>query len=99
MRAVGLFTDVDTVDDAFGDLAALAGECRFRDCVHDTEPGCAVRAAVEAGSLAPDRLARWQQYRREARAAELRADPAARHRLERRFGRITREAQRMKRGG
>jgi ribosome biogenesis GTPase len=97
MRAVGLWTDVDTIDDAFGDLATLAAGCRFRDCVHDTEPGCAVRAAVDAGDLAPERLARWEQYRREAMAAELRADPVARHRFERRFGRVTREAQRMKR--
>jgi ribosome biogenesis GTPase len=97
MRAVGLWTDVDTVDEAFSDLAELADGCRFRDCVHATEPGCAVRAAVEAGDLAAERLARWEQYRREAMAAELRADPAARHRFERRFGKIAREAQRMKR--
>ena len=96
MRAVGLWTDLETVDEAFSDLAELAAGCRFRDCVHDTEPGCAVSAAVEAGDIAPERLTRWEQYRREAMAAELRADPAARHRFERRFGKIAREAQRMK---
>lgn len=57
----------DGVDRAFGDIAALAAGCRFGDCRHDTEPGCAVRAAVTDGALSARRLASWRKL-----AAELR---------------------------
>ena len=50
---------------AFGDVAALAASCRFRDCTHAVEPGCAVQAALAAGTLDP---ARWQSYLRLGRA-------------------------------
>ncbi len=50
---------------AFGDVAALATRCRFRDCSHTVEPGCAVQAALADGTLAP---ARWQSYQRMQRA-------------------------------
>jgi ribosome biogenesis GTPase / thiamine phosphate phosphatase len=53
------------VDAAFGDVAALAGQCRFGDCSHTVEPGCAVQAALADGSLDP---ARWQSYLRLGRA-------------------------------
>jgi ribosome biogenesis GTPase len=54
------------VDAVFADVASLATQCRFRDCSHATEPGCAVQAALAAGTLAP---ARWENYRRMVRAA------------------------------
>jgi ribosome biogenesis GTPase len=97
IREMGLWTDVETVDDAFDDIGELAEQCRFRDCGHDGEPGCAVRAALETGRLPVERFESWNALRREAAAAELRADPYARHRAERQWGKIAREAQRMKR--
>jgi ribosome biogenesis GTPase / thiamine phosphate phosphatase len=97
LRAVGLWVDSDSVDEVFDDVVGLAGDCRFRDCTHTVEPGCAVEAAVERGELPRQRLDSWRRLHREAVAAELRADVAARHRFERRFGRVAREAQRMKR--
>jgi ribosome biogenesis GTPase len=54
------------VESAFGDVAAIAARCRFRDCTHTVEPGCAVQAALADGSLEP---ARWQSYQRMGRAA------------------------------
>jgi ribosome biogenesis GTPase len=51
VRALGLWDAEDGLDQAFPDIEALAAECRFGDCHHDAEPGCAVRAAVEAGAL------------------------------------------------
>jgi ribosome biogenesis GTPase len=54
------------IDAAFGDVAAVAGQCKFRDCSHTVEPGCAVRAALADGSLDE---ARWQAYLRMQRAA------------------------------
>jgi ribosome biogenesis GTPase len=53
------------VDAAFRDVAAIAAQCRFRDCSHTVEPGCAVQAALAAGSLDP---VRWQSYLRMGRA-------------------------------
>jgi ribosome biogenesis GTPase len=80
MRELGLWTeDEDALDDAFEDVAGLAQSCRFRDCSHHNEPGCAVLAALEAGDLAESRLASYLKLRRElvdvaelARAKEAR---------------------------
>ena len=53
-------------------LADLAARCRFRDCQHAAEPGCAVRAALQAGELDPGRLASYLKLRDElAGAAEV----------------------------
>jgi ribosome biogenesis GTPase len=52
------------LDDTFADIAELAARCRFRDCAHGPEPGCAVRAALESGELA---TARWSSYQKLAR--------------------------------
>ena len=51
----------DGIADLFADLAALAEQCHFRDCKHDTEPGCAILAEVEANDLDQTRLARWKK--------------------------------------
>jgi ribosome biogenesis GTPase len=62
---------------AFADIEALAGECRFNDCAHVTEPGCAVQAAVDDGTLTLDRLRSWRKLQRELEAIAARTD----HRL------------------
>ena len=56
VRAVSLWTDGSGIKKAFADVFALADQCRFSDCHHEEEPDCAVRAAVEAGTLSGDRL-------------------------------------------
>ncbi|MDF2695274.1 MAG: putative GTPase related to EngC, partial [Labilithrix sp.] len=53
------------IDDTFEDVAALAESCRYRDCAHAGEPGCAVRAALASGELAEDRFQAWQKLSRE----------------------------------
>jgi ribosome biogenesis GTPase len=93
LREVGLWTDTSTVDLVFDDIAELAATCRFGNCGHTTEPGCALREAVEDGTLGADRLAGWERLRREAASAELRADPHARRQSERRFARVVRQAK------
>lgn len=52
----------------FAEITELAPRCRFRDCTHDHEPGCAVRAAVAAGDLSAERLDRWRKLHEENRA-------------------------------
>lgn len=77
MRSFGLL-DTDTgLGDAFADIAELAARCRFRDCQHQGEPGCAIDAAIEAGELDPGRRDGLHKLARELAAAELRRDPAA----------------------
>ena len=95
IRAVGLWVDPEAVDAVFPDIEALAEGCRFRDCAHGDEPGCAVLAAVEEGELAPERFEQWRSLRREAEHAAETAQE--RNRKGRQFGRMAREAQRLKR--
>jgi len=61
MRELQLWADQDSLDSAFAEIAALAADCRFRDCSHVVEEGCAVRAAIDAGELD---AARWESYRK-----------------------------------
>jgi len=63
-RTVGLWADEDDLAAGFGDIEALAAGCRFRDCRHGDEPGCAVREARDAGHLD---LSRWEGWRRQER--------------------------------
>jgi ribosome biogenesis GTPase len=65
MREIGL--DSADLSKAFSDIDALAAECRFRDCTHKAEPGCAVRAAVENGALDSDRLENYFKLKKEVR--------------------------------
>ena len=97
IRSVGLWVDPDAVAATFDDIEELSEGCRFRDCAHAGEPGCAVAAAVEAGELAAERWEAWQALHKEAQSAALRADAHAQHQADRRFGKIAREAQRQKR--
>jgi len=61
MRELQLTDASEGVNDVFADIAALARDCKFSDCAHATEPGCAVTAAIKAGALDADRVARWQK--------------------------------------
>ncbi|HEX4852876.1 ribosome small subunit-dependent GTPase A [Arenimonas sp.] len=70
MREVKLSGDEDIVD-AFEDIEALGAGCRFRDCVHGNEPGCAVRAAIEDGTLDEARYLNYVKLRDEAEAAAV----------------------------
>lgn len=77
MRELQLWSSNEGFETAFDDIASLGAECRFRDCAHDTEPGCAVRAAVESGALDASRLASWHHLKRELAFLERKQDAAA----------------------
>ena len=79
----------------FVDIESLAIECRFRDCTHRHEAGCAVRAAVDGGRLDSRRLENYLKLAREA--ARATAPPWKRHQENRQFGRMARAAQRRRR--
>jgi len=55
MREVGMANTEAGIDEAFSDIAQLESQCKFRDCRHETEPGCAVKAAIERGELSRER--------------------------------------------
>ncbi len=77
LRSMGLAGDV-TVQAAFPDIDALAAHCRFSDCRHQTEPGCAVVAAAALGELDVERLASFRKLERQAAAEARRSDPLLR---------------------
>lgn len=65
MRALRLAGAAEGIDAVFSDLNDLAAQCRFSDCRHDTEPGCAVQDAIARGEIEPARLDRWRKLERE----------------------------------
>jgi ribosome biogenesis GTPase len=100
MRELQLADARSGIEDLFADVVALAGSCRFGDCRHEAEPGCAILAALESGALDPERFRRWQKLAaEEAHNSESLAERRARDRA---FGKLTRRAMRDKlsrRGG
>jgi ribosome small subunit-dependent GTPase A len=78
MRELSLYDDAEGVDTAYADVSGLAADCRFRDCQHRTEPGCAVAAAIDDGLLDPARYSAWRKLQAEAHRQLLRVDARAR---------------------
>jgi ribosome small subunit-dependent GTPase A len=78
MRELGLYDDAEGIGTTYADVTELAAGCRYRDCRHRTEPGCAVAAAIDEGSLDPARLLAWRKLQAEAHRQLLRVDARAR---------------------
>ncbi len=97
IRSLGLFTDAESVDAAFADIQELAAECRFSDCGHATEPGCAVLAACESGQLPQGRYDSWRRLQKEVASAAIRSSPHELRKHGRRFGRAAKEGSAIKR--
>jgi ribosome biogenesis GTPase / thiamine phosphate phosphatase len=77
LREVQLWTDKGDVDAAFPEIEALAARCRFRDCSHGDEPGCALRQALKEGLIDEDRFEAWRKLRLELSLLRLRGGPAS----------------------
>jgi len=78
----------------FDDIESLAAQCRFSDCAHDSEPGCAVQRAIADGAILADRLASYHKLKREE--ASNTESVAERHARSRAFGKLVRAAQQRK---
>ncbi len=78
IRELGLWDAEEAVDRVYDDVAALAARCRFADCAHEREPGCAVRAAIDDGALEEHRLMSYRKLQREAALEERKHDPRKR---------------------
>lgn len=95
MRALRLADASEGIETVFADIEDLARTCRFSDCAHETEPGCAVRDAIEEGTLDPDRLRRWRKLRSEdLRNSETIAEARAR---DKGFGKMVKGVMKRKR--
>ena len=97
MRELGLAEDEGGLDAAFPELSAIAERCRFGDCGHSGEPGCAVLAAVEAGEVDRARLDSYRQLQREIAVAEARRDPAVAGNVKRRWKTISKAIRALER--
>jgi len=100
LRELGVL-DGDGVSAAFDDVEELAATCRFSDCGHRSEPGCAIRAAVAHGQLDPARLDAWRKLEREAERAAMATNVLARRAERKKWSAISRSVDvhmRMKYG-
>ncbi len=71
MRELGMLGADVGIEETFADVAALAGQCRFSDCTHDSEPGCAVRAALERNDITEQHLRNYLKLRKESEFHDL----------------------------
>ena len=74
MRELQLWADEEVLDTTFSEISDLAAQCRFSDCSHEREPGCAIRRALNDGTLARDRWDSYCKLQRELRALAIRKD-------------------------
>ena len=99
IRELRLFDVGEGLDEVFEDIVDLAQDCRFSDCAHEQEPGCAVQAAIIEAKLDPERLRRWQKLLREDRHnTESVAEHRARARGTQKMYKSGKQRGRLKRG-
>ncbi|ACY17770.1 ribosome small subunit-dependent GTPase A [Haliangium ochraceum] len=95
MREFGMLGGEGGLEVAFAELAEVAARCRFRDCTHDDEPGCAVLAAVAEGELGEERVRSYRRLRRERAANEARRDPVQASNSKRRWKAIHKQVRNL----
>lgn len=93
MRELALLADADDVSASFDDIESLSASCRFRDCTHSSEPGCAVLNAVESGDMDPGRLESYRKQLRELAYFDRKGDPFAEAAERKRWKTIHKAAQ------
>ncbi len=98
MKEFGLWSEEEDASNSFGDIEALAASCRFADCGHGSEPGCAVARAVANGEIEPARLASFAKLAREIAYQRDRGSPLARHAKRRENATFSRAIRQRKQG-
>lgn len=99
MRELGLVEAEEGLDETFDDVAELASSCRFRDCGHLNEPGCAVRAAIDAGTLSAERWASYDRLQKEAAYGVRRVDVSAEVAEKKKWKQIHKDLRKMPKKG
>ncbi|WP_406268817.1 ribosome small subunit-dependent GTPase A [Nocardia sp. NBC_00881] len=97
LRGVGLWDASEGIEKTFSDIESLAAQCRFGDCAHRGEPGCAVLEAVETGALTQRRLASYHKLGRENEWIQARADKRLQAEREKAWRGITKQQRRLNR--
>lgn len=97
MRELALWDNEEGIERTFSDIAELALGCRFRDCSHQGEPGCAVQQALKDGTLNPNRYKNYLKLQKELKHLALRQDTKARRRAERSFDKKIRQRLKVQR--
>ncbi len=96
MRELQLWDAEEGFQDAFEDIAALAGQCRFRDCRHRSEPGCAVQEALASGEIDPGRYESYQKLQKELAYLVRKEDPAEQRAEKERWKKIHQSAKKIR---
>lgn len=96
MRELGIVGAENCVDMGFGEMTALASACRYTDCTHRHEPGCAVRAAIERGDLQEERFANYLKLRKEAEYIEM--SSLDKRKKDKAFGRLVKSVKKRMKG-
>ena len=91
MREFGILAAEEGITDSFSDITALSSECRFRDCTHTGEPGCAVLAAVRSGELSREHFNNYQKLRKESEFYDM--SYAEKRKKDRNFGKFLKSAK------
>ena len=97
MRELQLWVADHGLEEAFDDVTSLFGGCRFSDCGHESEPGCAVQAALADGTLTPERWDSYRKLERELAVLELRLDKRAQAEQRRRWRSISKASRARRR--
>jgi ribosome biogenesis GTPase / thiamine phosphate phosphatase len=93
MRELGMMAIGAVIDDSFADIHGLAGECRFNDCTHNTETGCAILAAVQNGTLSAERYQSYMKLKKESEFHEM--SYVERRNKDKQFGRMIKTAKKQ----
>ncbi|MEO0490913.1 MAG: ribosome small subunit-dependent GTPase A [Cyanobacteria bacterium J06659_2] len=96
MRELQLWSSETSLDSTYADIDALAQQCRFSDCRHQQEPGCAVQAAITADELAPDRLYSYQKLQKEQQYLARKSNPQEQQNSKKRWKTITKSMRHSK---
>jgi ribosome biogenesis GTPase len=96
MREFQLWAGDEALDATFDDVASLFDGCRFNDCSHEREPGCAVQAALADGALSRERYESWRKLQRELRALEIRQDARLRSEARKQIRRFSRGLRKVR---
>ncbi|EKQ51688.1 MULTISPECIES: ribosome small subunit-dependent GTPase A [unclassified Clostridium] len=97
MRELGLWDVSEGLDIAFDDIEELAKRCKFKDCMHDKEPGCAVKAALETGELSKKRWSNYLKLKKEAEFAKYKENMSLRSREKTQWKGISKLQKELKR--
>lgn len=96
IRELAMWDAADGVSATFDDVERLTADCRFRDCNHGAEPGCAVQAALVNGALSAERWRGFDKLRRETQYQERKEDPLARMQVRKRWAQISKAQRRIR---